>query len=299
MIKKIGYACINLHLKPRGFQDCRYSSIYKYGINYLREKIMNNLALTRDILKWNVKNKILMYRVTSKLLPFVTHPDILKDFTWRWQEDEEILSYMKEIKDLVQKHDIRLSMHPDQFTVINSLNEKVIKNSIRHLQYHYEVLEKLGGKDLVIHTGGVYGDKKVSMERFMRNLNTLDEKIKQMLRLENDDVSYDVEDVLYISSKVAIPVVLDLHHYKCNHKKEINTEDMIKIYKTWENTKSIPKMHISSGKTGMYDKRHHDYIKNRDFEELLNLIGSMDFDVMVEAKKKEEAVLRIKKHFHI
>lgn len=293
MIKKIGYACINLNLKPRGFNDCRLNSVYKYGLNYLRDKIINNLILTKDILDWNIENGIFMYRITSKLLPLASHPDIIKDFEWHWHDDKEIHMYMKEIKDTVEKNHIRLSIHPDQFTVLNSLNEKVVKNSMDYLKYQYEVLKNLGGLDMIIHTGGVYGDKNASINRFIKNFYKLDETIQNMIRLENDDVSYNIDDVLYISSKTLIPIVLDIHHDRCNHEKDLNEDDIIKVNATWEKTGLIPKMHISSGKTHITDKRHSDYVRFEDFENIIKIIGTIDADLMVEAKKKDEAALKL------
>ncbi|MCT4604546.1 MAG: UV DNA damage repair endonuclease UvsE [Marinisporobacter sp.] len=295
MIQRIGYACINLHLKPRGFKTCRLNSVYKYGINYLRDKIMNNLLLTKDILKWNIKNEIFMYRVTSGLLPLVTHPDILKDFKWRWYEDEEMHVHMQDIQEIVKKNNIRLSMHPDQFTVLNSLNESVVKSSVAYLQYHYKILKKLGGSDIIIHTGGVYQDKKESIKRFIQNFYGLDQNIQNMLRLENDHASYNVDEVLYISSQTGLPMILDIHHHTCNHERNLNEEDMIKINDTWKNTGFIPKMHISSGKMSINDKRHHDHIRREDLKKLVTLIGKLDIDLMVEAKKKDRAVLKIKR----
>jgi UV DNA damage endonuclease len=297
MINRIGYACINQNLKPRGFKECRLNSVYKYGINYLREKIINNLLLTKDILVWNIENDIFMYRVTSKLMPLVTHPDILKDFDWRWQEDKEILEYMGAIKDIVDINKIRLSMHPDQFTVINSLKENVVKNSIDNLRYHHDVLKSLGGTDIIIHTGGVYGNKKASMERFIRNFNELDYSIQQMIRLENDDVSYNVDDVLYINSKTSVPIVLDIHHHRCNHDNDLMKEDIIKINETWNRAGITPKLHISSGKEGINDRKHSDYITNEDFESLLELVGGIQADLMVEAKEKDNATLKLLQHY--
>ncbi|EOC99277.1 UV DNA damage repair endonuclease UvsE [Caldisalinibacter kiritimatiensis] len=295
MLKRIGYACINTSLKPKKFSDCRLNSVYKYGINYLRDKIINNLKLTKEILNWNINNGIFMYRVTSKLLPLVTHPDLLNDFKWRWTEDEDILKLMEDVKDIVKKNNIRLSMHPDQFTVINSLNEKVVENSIINLQYHYEVLSRLGGTDMIIHTGGVYGNKSAAMERFIKTYNSLDNNIKKYLRLENDDKSYTLADVLYINSKTSVPVVLDIHHHVCNNNKEMDIKKEInKVVDSWTETELIPKLHISSGKEGKYDKRHHDYIKEEDMMSLLDLMENIDFDLMVEAKMKEKAVLKIK-----
>lgn len=293
MIKRIGYACINNNLKPRNFQQCRLNSVYKYGIDYLRDKIVNNLELTKDILRWNIDNRIFMYRVTSNLLPLVDHPDILKDFEWRWQQDDELLNIMYEIKNIVQKNNIRLSMHPDQFTVLNSTKTSVVENSINYLNHHYEVLTLLGGSDIIIHTGGVYGDKISARDRFIEVYEELSKGIKEMLRLENDDVSFNIDDVLFISEKTSIPIVLDIHHHRCNKKREITNDDIKIIKDTWRNKRMIPKMHISSGKIGFYDKSHSDYILEEDIKEFISLIQDIEIDLMVEAKEKDNAVLRL------
>ncbi|WP_129595969.1 UV DNA damage repair endonuclease UvsE [Anaerophilus nitritogenes] len=297
MIKNIGYACINTHLKPRGFKECRLSSVYKYGIDYLKKAMMNNATLTKDILKWNVEHDIYMYRVTSTILPLVTHKDLLKDFSWRWQYDEDILKELHEIKNIVTKENIRLSMHPDQFTVLNSKKEDVVHNSIIHLRYHQEVLTKMGGTDLIIHTGGVYGDKEGSTDRFIKNYKDLDEELKKTLRLENDDKSYTIQDVLKVHEKIKIPIVLDIHHHHCNQEDPYIPID--EIVDTWKNTNLIPKMHISSGREGTIDRRHADYILESDFLKFNQLIKDIDIDIdlMVEAKEKERAVLQIKEKF--
>ncbi|SFA72399.1 UV DNA damage repair endonuclease UvsE [Clostridium frigidicarnis] len=293
MIKRIGYACINNSLKPRTFQQCRLNSVYKYGIEYLREKIINNLKLTKDIIKWNVDNGIFMYRATSTLLPLVDHPDVLRDFQWKWQKDQEILKIMDEIKNIVQENNIRLSMHPDQFTVLNSTKRTVVENSINYLNFHYQILTLLGGKDIIIHTGGVYGDKTSAINRFIEEYKKLPEGTQKMLRLENDDVSFNIDDVLYISEKTSIPIILDVHHHRCNKKRDISYQDIYRIKESWEDTGMIPKMHISSGKTGIYDKSHSDYIKEEDIISFISLIEDIDVDLMVEAKEKDNAALKV------
>ncbi|MEJ8555263.1 UV DNA damage repair endonuclease UvsE [Tepidibacter sp. Z1-5] len=294
MLQKIGYACINTHLQPRKFNDCRLNSVYKYGIVYLRDKIINNLYLVKDILLWNIKHDIYMYRVSSRLLPLVTHPDVINDFDWNWKKDDEILNIMNDISDLVIKYNIRLSMHPDQFTVLNSPNERVVKNSIINIKYHYDILKRLSGNDMIIHTGGVYNDKESATQRFIEVFNKLDSDIKNMIRLENDDKSFTVEDALYISSKTDIPIVLDIHHHKCNNPNNINIEKYISdIVNTWKNINLIPKLHISSGRDNKFDRKHSDYIHIHDFNYLLNVMSKYEFDLMVESKQKDKAVLDI------
>ncbi|MEG1255784.1 UV DNA damage repair endonuclease UvsE [Clostridium sp.] len=299
MINRIGYACINTSLETN-FRDCRLNSIYKQGILYLKDIIIHNLNLTKDTLIWNINNNIFMYRATSKMIPFAAHKDILKDFSFRWYEDENVLEILDEIKKIVLKNNIRLSMHPDQFTVINSLRKDVITNSIDNLIYHKELLQYMGGSDLIIHTGGVYGYKPAAMERFISNFNNLPYDINKYLRLENDDVSYSIKDVIEISKACGIPVILDIHHHNCNNDGILNINPLIKdICNSWNETTLIPKCHISSGITDYRDKRHADYISPGDFFSFCEITNNITVDLMVEAKMKEQAVLALKNFMSI
>lgn len=294
MIKKLGYACINEQLKPRSFRSCRLNSVYKYGIDYLRNKILENLDLTYDILVWNVAHGIYMYRLSSDLMPLVTHPDLVKDYKWRWYEDEAILKKLMKIKAYVIKHDLRITMHPDQYTVLNSKRPDVVKNSIDYLKYHSDLLEKVGGEDMIVHVGGVYGDKIEAKQRFINQYLFLDSKIKRYLRIENDDKSYSVSDVIDISQTTGIPIVLDLHHHRCLANEPLTKDLLDIIEKSW--TSYRPKIHISSGRTGDRDRRHHDFITVEDCNLINDIFSSKDVDVMIEAKKKDLAVLEVMKY---
>ncbi len=294
MINKIGYACINTSLKDN-FKDCRINSVYKQGVSYLKNIILHNLSLTRDTLLWNVNNNIFMYRSTSKMIPFATHRDILKEFSFRWYEDEDILESLSQIKTIVTENHIRLSMHPDQFTVLNSPRKDVVGNSISNLVYHKELLEKMGGTDLIIHTGGVYGDKPSAIERFIDTYNSLSKDIVKYLRLENDDVSYSLKDVINISKSCGIPIVLDIHHHNCKNDGCFNIKPFIAdIEKSWNGTTLIPKCHISTGINGYKDKRHADFVSPGDFFAFCDITSDITVDLMVEAKMKELAVLKLK-----
>lgn len=295
MINRIGYACINTSIEEN-FKDCRLNSIYSKGIPFLKDIIINNLNLTADTIRWNIDNNILMYRATSKLIPFSTHEDILRDFSFRWNEDPDILNCLHKIKALVVNNNVRLTMHPDQFTVLNSPNEDIVRRAIINLEYHKEILEDMGGSDLIIHTGGVYGDKDAAINRFISTYNSLNKDIRKYLRLENDDVSYDLDDVISISNSCGIPVLLDIHHHNCKNKGEFNIAPLIpQIVSSWSNTAIIPKCHISSGLTSFMDKRHDEFISPSDFYAFCDLVKDITVDLMVEAKGKEQAVLQLKK----
>lgn len=291
MINKVGYACINEHFKPETFKSCRLKTIKEKGIKHLRTIILHNLNLTYKILNWNIENNIFMYRATSDLMPLVTHKEILELHDWRWFYDDEILERLTSINEFVMKNQIRLSMHPDQFTVLNSPREKVVKASIDYLEYHEKLLSFMGGSDVIIHVGGVYGEKAESIKRFVKQYHILSEEIKHLLRIENDDKSYTIFDVLEISELTGIKVVFDYHHHRCLNGVKVTNELIQHIENTWLG--QIPKMHISSGKTALNDRRHHDYISVEDSRILSDIYSFHSVDVMVEAKKKELAALKL------
>ncbi|MBI9012118.1 MAG: UV DNA damage repair endonuclease UvsE [Clostridiales bacterium] len=291
MINKVGYACINEHFKPETFKSCRLKTIKEKGIKYLRTIILHNLELTYNILNWNIENNIFMYRATSDLMPLVTHRDILELDDWRWFYDDEILDRLRSINEFVMMNQIRLSMHPDQFTVLNSPREKVVKASISYLEYHEKLLSLMGGSDLIIHVGGVYGDKVESRKRFINQYRLLSDEIKYLIRIENDDKSYTIFDVLEISELTGVKVVFDYHHHRCLSGVKVTNDLIQHIENTWQG--QTPKMHISSGKTDIKDRRHHDYISVDDSRILSDIYSVHSVDVMVEAKKKEFAALKL------
>lgn len=67
---------------------------------------------------------------------------------------------------------------------------------------------------MILHMGGVYGDKAATLDRFRHNYTTLlSDSIKRRLVLENDDVSWSVHDLLPVCEELNIPLVLDFHHH--------------------------------------------------------------------------------------
>jgi len=43
----------------------------------------------------------------------------------------------------IRKHGLRVSMHPDQFVILNSSNNMIIKSSISELEYNCKVLDAM------------------------------------------------------------------------------------------------------------------------------------------------------------
>lgn len=280
---RLGYACMNTELKTV-FRTLRLATAEKEGVEKIKELTIRNMETTLEVIRWNLDHGILFYRASSSIVPLSTHP--IND--WRWWEDEDFLAIAGEIRRLVNEHGIRVSVHPGQYTVLNSPKPEVVRKSIEDLEYHDKLIQLLGGTDIILHTGGAYGDKDTAKRRFADNYLMLSDSIRQRLRLENDDKTFTLRDVLDVNDMCQVPICFDIHHHNCNNDGE--PVDFSEILATWEGY-GRPKIHISTGREGFTDLRHHDLISEEDFAELLKLVEGYEVDIMFEAKLKEQAVL--------
>lgn len=280
---RLGYACMNTELKTI-FRTLRLATAEKEGVEKIKELTLQNMETTRDVIRWNIEHGIFFYRASSSIVPLSTHP--IND--WRWWEDPDFLSIASEIRELVAENGMRVSVHPGQYTVLNSPKAEVVQKSIEDLEYHDKLIQLLGGTDIILHTGGAYGDKEAAKQRFAANYLLLSESIRKHLRLENDDKTFTARDVLDVHGLCGVPICFDIHHHNCNNEGE--PVDFGEVFATWEGY-GRPKVHISTGREGFTDLRHHDLISEEDFAEVLKLVGGYEVDIMFEAKLKEQAVL--------
>lgn len=267
------------------------SSIEK--VDKLNKIIVSNFLDLESILNYNIKNNVHFYRLTSKLVPLATHNKVNFEYIHKYKK------YYKKIGDLINKYNLRLDTHPDQYCVLNSTNNDIVSSSISILNYHKNILEsfKIKNPIIILHVGSSVFGKEKSISRFINNFNKLDEKLKKMIALENDDKVYNIKDVLELCKKLKIPMVLDYHHFVCNNNDENLYDYIDEIFDTWNNTKIVPKIHFSSpkNKTKKDIRSHHDYINSDDFIKFIEnvKIVGRDFDVMLEAKMKDEALFRL------
>lgn len=289
---RLGYASINLSI-PSKFRTCRLQTVETEGLEKVKELTLHNLGEVLKIVRWNIERGIGLYRVSSNLVPFGSHLIL----TWRWWEDHDVLEIANAIKQLREQYDLRLSVHPGQYTVLSSKSLEVLKRSVCDLEYHARLMELLDGDIMVLHAGGAYGDKESAKKRFVDNYSNLDSRIKALLRLENDDKTYSLQDVADISFRHSppIPIVFDIHHHRCNPSERPLSDLLPKVFASWEHA-GRPKVHISSGKTSPTDTAHHDFVFEEDFDALLEVMGDKEFDVMLESKNKDLSCLRMLKH---
>lgn len=285
---RLGYPCINRTI------DCTANSTFRlksYSEIRLKDSIKNNLDCLRRILQFNFEHKLFFFRISSDLVPFASHP--INKFNWQthFQQDFE------EIGKFIIKNRMRISMHPDQFTLVNSIKEDIFERSKKELKYHAEILDLLKldtSAKIQIHVGGAYGDKEKSTERFVTRFSTLDDSILRRLVIENDDKLYDLNDCLKINAQIQIPILFDVFHHRINNSGNQAIEESFKLAaKTWnEKRDGIPMVDYSSQEPNGSPRQHAETINIEDFNLFLKQNKLFDFDVMLEIKDKEKSAIK-------
>ncbi len=293
----LGYACINMTLSESKPKITTNRSMVKKtyqqkGLEYAGELGMLNARDLSHIIKWNIRNGVNIFRISSDMFPWASEysftdlPQYLR-----------IKTLLAGAGNIAKVNNLRINSHPGPFNVLTSPRESVVQNTIKDLELHGEVFDMMGltqtpYNNINIHCNGVYGDKKVAMDRFILNFQRLSESVKNRLTVENDDKEsmYSVKDLMYIHERTGIPIVFDYHHHKFN-TGGLSEEEALKLaISSWP--KGItPEVHYSESKslhennTKIKPQAHSDYINS-----LPNTYG-LDVDIMVEAKAKELAIL--------
>lgn len=290
---RIGYACVNMSIGATTNRTCR---LHNCCDTILRNLIKSNLDGMKRIIQWNIEKHISLYRISSVVIPYASHE--VNKVPW-WDEYKDNIM---EIGKIIKNSGMRVSMHPGQYVNINSPDHSVVDFSIKELEYHAKFMDLLGLDNthrMILHIGGAYGDKKSSIKRFIDVYSTLSDSIKSRLTIENDDKTYNVWDVLGVSSTIGIPVIFDILHHQVNYSGQEKDRDIKSIleqcFSTWNKNTGIPKIHFSSQRSDAKYGVHADAVDINMLMELYFEFINYDFDIMLETKDKDISVMRAMK----
>lgn len=277
---RLGYACVNTGLPSSG----RTVHIANATPDRLRKLIADNLDALETILRWNEKHGIEVFRVTSNLIPFGSHP--VNKLAW-WEEYE---ARFEQIGGLLRLSRVRLSTHPGQYTVLSSKKLEVVEAAVAELEYQNRLLDSFGidaSHKIVVHVG--------SVERFETGFGRLSEGARSRLVLENDERT-SLEQVLRLAERIGVPVVLDIfHHRPAPSLDGLSIRELVlRTAETWKKVDGRQKIHFSTQATGRRPGAHAETIDLVAFAELVDEVGDPPLDCMLEVKDKEQSVLRAK-----
>jgi UV DNA damage endonuclease len=274
-----------------------------------------SLAYLRDIFAYLRQIDVRMYRMSSDLAPYVTHPDLPQFHN----QIEDCADELAAVGALARQDGLRLSFHPGAYTVLNSPDTEVVLKAVADLDAQARILDAMHlGPEAVInvHVGGVYGDKPAALTRFVDQYERLPATTKRRLVLENDQRAFHVGDTYAIHQETGIRLVLDQLHHCCNPAPDLSLKQALHLaINTWP-ADQTPKIHFSTPHTAMIAgtqtdesgrnrsvlreprlSQHADLIDPFSFISLLRACsGERDFDVMLECKAKDVALLRLRRH---
>ena len=296
---RLGYVAISKKLGKKvtssstvTFSNYNKITLPEKKLEKLKSVAASNLKDLETLIRYNIDNSIHFYRITSALIPLVTHPEV-----GYWGHREFLKKDFEYVGKLIKDSKMRVDTHPDEFNVINSINPKVVENTkinlLRQAEWFEDFKYNLG--KMVIHIGGATNGKKAGLERFITNFSTFPYEVKSKIIIENDDKTYTAQETLNLCNELNLPMVLDVHHHNCNNNGENIYELIPKIFLTWKDQKLPPKLHFSSPRDGERDRKHSDFINAKDFINFLENIKSFntDIDIMLECKEKDLALFRL------
>ena len=299
MMRRYGYCCINMTL-GEGKKEDRITTnrsmvkktFLEKGLIYASETALLNAKDLVKVIRWNNDNGIKMYRMSSDIFPWASEYEFtdLPHF-------EDIRMALLEAGDEAKRGGQRITFHPSPYGVLASVREDVVKNALKDLRQHAEIMDLMGLDQthfypINIHVNTTQPTKEEAAERFCNHFHLLSDNVKKRLVVEVDDKKSQFTAVdLYemVHKKIGIPITFDYLHNKCNPSIHTEEEALALCLSTWP--EGIPAItHYSDSKRNHEDPTAKEVAHSDWLYEKIETYG-MEFDIELEVKMKEKALL--------
>lgn len=286
MALRLGYACVNTQL-PSPARTLRLANVTP---DRLRELIAANLDALTAIVRWNEEHGIQVFRLTSNLIPFGSHA--ANDLPW----EEEFSDRFAALGLLLRRAGARVSTHPGQYTVLSSAQPPVVAAAVAELEYHARLLRALGldpAHKIVLHVGVGGAEPEAARERFAAGFERLSDSARERLVVENDE-RWPLAEVLVLAEEIGVPVVFDVfHHRLAPSLEELGGRELVlRAAETWEDGDGRQEVHFATQEPGKRPGAHAQTIDLHAFAGLVDEVGDLPLDCVLEVKDKEQSVLR-------
>ena len=336
MIRRIGFACKFMHddqtqkkklleeiQRPLNTRSTTVQWLNRQTVDVAEERLWDimahNIASYKRLIEYvgTLPNELRMVRLGSDVLPVYTEPTWC--YFWR----------LPMVRDYCEKHfapvgetaralDVRLSMHPGQFTVLASDNPEIVERSIEEFEYHTDVLRWMGyGRTFQdfkcnVHISGRQGPAGIKAV-----LPRLSQEARNAITIENDENKWGIDASLELANDVAL--VLDIHHHWCREGEYIQPTDdrYLRIVDSWRGVRPVIHYSVSredvlvdfncNQKPNMENlleqgykkaklRAHSDFMWNRAVNDWAGSFRDTA-DIMVESKAKNLATIALHKYF--
>ena len=290
-----GLCCLVLDA-PIRFRSATHSYVSRLDRDaaaaYVADIALHNAQSLCSVLEYCARLGIRSFRITSQLLPLATHP--VSGYTVDdLQSAAEVRVRLEAAASIAKANGIRLSLHPDQFVVLNSARPEVVDSAVKELEWQAVIAELVGADVICLHGGSTAGGWDAAVERLIAGIERLSPRVRSRLAVENDDRCFPLVELLPVSLASGIPVILDAHHHRVLDGGLTLEEATDWSLATWGDRE--PYFHISSPKAGWGNgdpRPHADFIDPADVPDYWRALRP-SITVDVEAKAKERAVLRL------
>lgn len=283
---RLGYACLNTQL-PSPARTARLANLTTERI---LELVDGNLAALEAILCWNRDHGIQVFRLTSNLIPFASHP--ANTLPW-WEVFGERLSRLGR---LIRSAGMRISTHPGQYIVLSSARADVVAASVAELDYHDRLLHALGldaSHKIVLHVGAGVADRRAAYDRFAAGYAQLSDGAAARLALENDE-RWPLDTTLALAERLRVPVVFDVFHHELAPSLEpLGLRELVlRAHETWRRRDGRQEVHFSTQQPGKRPGAHAETVDLDAFDRFVDEVGDLPLDCILEVKDKEQSVMR-------
>jgi len=257
-MKRIGFACkwIDFPHQVDGIKPTDDAKQYNTGattISWLKRQtqdvaeqklwdlMVQNIEATRKLVKkvGSLHEQLRMVRISSDLLPAYTQ----HDYNYFWRKPD-VISYLEthfqQVGDLARSNNVRLSMHPGQFTVLASENPDIVERSIEEFEYHADMARYMGyGKKFQDFKINVHISGRLGYQGVLDAYKKLTPEARNCITIENEENSHGLSDCLNLSS--TIPIVLDIHHHWIREGEYIQpNDDRVKmVIDSWRGVRPV------------------------------------------------------------
>jgi UV DNA damage endonuclease len=258
MIKRIGFACkwIDGPSQIDGIKqkdNCKQYNTGSTTVAWLNRQtrdvaeqklwdlMVGNIEAVRKLvsLVGEQDESLRMVRLSSDILPVYTEP------TWGgYWRNPDVRAYcereFKRVGDIAREKNVRLSMHPGQFTVLASDNPDIVNRSIEEFEYHVDMVRWMGyGKTfqdfkINVHIAGRQGPAGIRSA-----LARMTPEARNTLTIENDEMTWGIEDSIDLVNDCAL--VLDIHHHwiKTGEYIEVTDDRVKRIIDSWRGVRPV------------------------------------------------------------